>query len=144
MMDKKQSLNKAQAKIIRYIDVIRMFNDFADYLRKGSKGSCQFKRDLEMDGQKLPGFEFDTNYHQIGLSRILNALNIRFTTSYDSIKSEKGKIIVAPEFAELMLDLADRCGIDRFYENTPVVDIEKIEEDVAYKAQLQKLLEPIR
>ena len=106
MTDKKQSFAKAEKVVITYGDMIQRLNNIA---KNSGTDTAHYNNHMkDFDGNPISAFEFSCPELSIKLERLLRDLNIKYSHAYDSIKSQAGRLEIAP---------ADRARADELFKN---------------------------
>lgn len=105
-MDKKQQFEQAGQRVITYGGVIKKLNDIA---KGAGTDVASYSQSLKnATGETVSGFEFSTHKLAEKLGCLLSELGIKYVNAYDSIKSQAGRLEIAP---------TDRAHADELFKN---------------------------
>ncbi|MDO4423258.1 MAG: hypothetical protein Q4C08_00480 [Pseudomonadota bacterium] len=105
-MNNKQKFEHARHRVITYGGVMEILNAIAK--NSGADGASYNQNLKDFDGRSVSGFEFTTHDQATQLGKLLSDLGIKYSHAYDSIKSQAGRLEIAP---------ADRARADELFKN---------------------------
>lgn len=95
MTDKTQQFTRAGADLMTLGTVMSRLNTIAK--TAGGDFASYSKNITDFDGNIVSGFHFSSHEMASKLGRLLSDLGIKYANVYDSIKSEAGRLEIAPE-----------------------------------------------
>ena len=136
IMTKTERFQNATQKVT-YWDVRQAFNNLNERLR--GEYYLSSKDLISAEGKKVPGFSYTGYAAGVGLRRILDALNIKYTTHMKggSGVDEHSEIhIVDIDSQKRFLDILEKCGS---FESTVRVELKRTNENFMYNPLFQQI-----